>query len=97
MWASAGPVLDDLQGVQVRQLRERGMRLGLVPERGRGDVVLQGQIAPLSGERLAPAERLDRHAQVSLEPDGVEHVPAIQPETLLSPAHAFRLDHLGQP
>jgi hypothetical protein len=40
---------------------------------------LKRQVRPIA----APPERLDRHAEVLAEPDGVHDVPAIQAEALL--------------
>ena len=43
----------------------------------------------------APAQRLDRDAQVLLEADRVHDVPAVHAEPLLAPVEPVGLDHLG--
>lgn len=58
------------------------MRLGLVPEGGRGDVVLAGQVATFAFELAAPAEGLNGDAQPFVEPDRVHDVPAVHAEAL---------------
>ena len=58
---------DNFQSVAITEARERGVWFALVPVGHRGDIVLERQVAPA----LAPAQRLDRHAQIVLEADGV--------------------------
>src|SRR2546426_12233995 len=87
---------DDFEVVPFGQLRERRVRLALVPAADGGDVVLKRQIAPLAAHRRAPPERLDRRPQVLLEADRVHHVPAVHAEPLLAAIEAVRLDHLRQ-
>src|SRR5260370_28327517 len=68
------------------------MRLTLVPEYGRGDIVSQGKITSAT----APSQRLNGHAQVLLEADGVHNMTAVHTEALLTTVQAIWLDHLGQ-
>src|SRR4051794_8164952 len=96
-WSSGLPrPLDDLQVVQAWQRREGRVRLSLVPEGGRCDVILQRQIAHLPVQARAPAKRLDRHPQVPLEADGVHDMPAIHAEALLAHVETVRLDYLRE-
>ena len=84
--------LNNLQEILAGQFRERGVRLALVPEGHRGDVILHRQVpAP-----FAPAQCLDRHPQVLFEADGVHDVPAVHAEALLAAIQAIRFDHLAQ-
>src|SRR5205823_6662826 len=69
----------DLELILLRQLRERRVRLGLIPERGRGDVVPQREVSAT----ITPADGLDRDRQVLPKADRVHDVPAIQAEPLL--------------
>src|SRR5205807_9474449 len=75
---------------------EGRVRLGLVPEGGGGDVVLERQVAGLTVLGHAPAEGLNGDAQVGLEADGVHNVPAVEAEALLALVEAIGLDHLRQ-
>src|SRR5579859_916909 len=68
------------------------MRLTLIPERGRGDIILQGQIAMTA----APAERLDGDSQVLLKTNRVHDMPAIQAKALLTAIEPIGFDDLGQ-
>src|SRR5665213_1054712 len=68
-----------LEFVSRRQGREFLVRLRLIPERDRGDVVLQRKVAP---SRL-PAKVLDSHLQLAFKANRVRYVPAIEAETLL--------------
>ena len=65
------------------------MGFGLVPEDGRSDVVLEGEIAEFVAEARAPAEGLDRDTEIIMEPDRVLDVPAILPQA------RFRLQTLN--
>ena len=94
---SPGPLLilfplNNLQAVLVRQFRELGVRLGLIPVGDRGDIVLERQI-PSS---RAPAQGLDRYFQVLLEPDRVHDVPAVEAEALLDVVMSVSADDLRQ-
>src|SRR5215218_8784609 len=70
---------DDFQLILGRQCGKRRVRLGLIPVRHRGDIVLQRQVATAG----APAERLDGDTKVLFEADRVDDVPPVQPESLL--------------
>src|SRR5438105_3743242 len=76
--------LDHFKISRFRERWKRSMWLRLIPEGSRGDVVLQRQIAPflersVMDGRRAPAQRLNRHAQIFFEANRIHHVPAIQP------------------
>ena len=68
------------------------MRLGLVPERRGGDIILEREVAAAR----APAESLDHDLQVLLEADRVHDVPAVESEALLDAVMAVSADDLGQ-
>ena len=73
------PTSMQLQFVARRQRWKRLMWLFLIPEGDRGDVVLQELVASV---RL-PAQCLNRHLEIVLEPDGVRDVPPIEAKSLL--------------
>src|SRR3972149_5501103 len=68
-----------LQIILIRQLWKRSMRLGLIPVRHRGNVVLKREIP----SARSPAKGLDRDLQVLLEPNRVHDMPTIQAKALL--------------
>src|SRR5262249_18861190 len=78
--------------IAIRQLRKRRVRLRLIPEYRRGDVILERQILSIR----PPAERLDRYPQIALEANRIHDVPAIQPESLLTAIQPIGFDHLWQ-
>src|SRR5579883_502205 len=85
---------DHLERVAIRQRLERCARQGLVPERDRGGVVLQGQVAALPV--VAPAERLDGDLEARLEPYRIHDVPAVQAKALLGAIDTVGPDHLAE-
>src|SRR6187397_726422 len=85
--------LDNFERLARRQSAKRRVRLGLIPEGHRRDVVLQREVRTVG----APAERLDRHAQVVLEPDRIHEVPAVEAEALLRLVQAIGPRHERQP
>ena len=68
------------------------MRFYLVPEYGRGDIVLQRQVS----SAVAPSKGLDGHLQAFFEADGVCDMPAVETEALLAVVVAVAADHLWQ-
>src|SRR5918995_541590 len=83
---------DDFQLILGGQCGKRRMRLGLIPVRHRGDIVLQRQVATTR----APAERLDGDTQVLFEADRGDDVPPVQPEPLLRVVDAIGAHHEWQ-
>src|SRR5438309_362706 len=80
------------QVVFIRKLWEWRMGLGLIPERHRRDIILEGQVAAAR----APTEGLDRDLEILIKPDRVHDVPAVQPKALLRLIVTIGADHLGQ-
>ncbi len=70
---------DDFQRVAVWKLGKGLGRKRLIPIGDRANVMLAGKIAAL----FAPTERLDGHAQVGAEVDGVHDMPAIHGVAML--------------
>ena len=81
---------DDFQRVLVRKRWELCGGKRLVPVGDGGDVVLKGKVAPA----LAPAERLNRHAQPAVEVDRIRDVPPVHPKPELAAVQPVRLDDL---
>ena len=67
--------------------------LAAVPVRRRGDVVLQRQVAAI----LAPAERLDRHAQVFGEPEAGNNSAPVAPIYVVGQDEHGNIMHEVQP
>src|SRR6266487_2535907 len=68
------------------------MWFALVPERDRGNVILQGQVATTA----APAQSLNSYTQILLKTNGVHNVPAIHTEALLTTIESIGFNHLRQ-
>ena len=68
------------------------MRLGLVPECHRRNIVLQRQITATR----SPAQSLDGHFEIFVKPDGIHDVPTVKPEALLRLVQAIRTNDLRQ-
>src|ERR1017187_2211923 len=81
-----------LQLVAAGPTGEFFVRFRLIPKRDGSDVVLQLQVASAG----LPAERLNRHLQIFLEPDRVRDVPAIQAEARLRIVVAVGPDDLRE-
>lgn len=82
----------DFQLVFRRERRERRGRKRLIPVGDRGNVVFERQIAAA----VAPAECLNRHAQIALKADRVGDVPAVHAEALVGVIQPVRRADIGE-
>src|SRR5882672_1667915 len=88
--------LNDFQVFAARERRKRGGRQGLIPVRNGGNVILQRQVLPLRRNAGAPAQSLNRHAELLIKADGIHDVPAIHAESGLRFIYAVGSDHLDE-
>ena len=86
-----GVMSDHFELIGIRRRRTSPRAFFLVPERRRGDVVLQRQVAAARRASRAPGSS----PADPLEADRVHDVPAVQAEALLAAVQAVRVDHLA--